>query len=71
MRPDGSHAERLTDEASINHGAPAVSLQGDVLAYLRFNLETSLEPAQIWSFDIRGRTGELVVKAGYLPAWIP
>jgi len=71
MRLDGSRAERLTDEAFINHGAPAVATQGAVLAYLRFNVESPLDPPQIWWFDLDARTGGLVAEGGYLPAWIP
>jgi hypothetical protein len=71
MQPDGSQADQLTDEAFINHGAPAVAAQGALLAYLRFNLEAPLDPAQIWWFDIEARMGGLVAEGGYLPAWIP
>jgi len=71
MRPDGSQSEQLTDEAFINYGAPAVGPSGDLAAYLRFNLEAPLEPAQIWSFDIGTRGASFVVEGGYLPAWIP
>jgi Bacterial Ig-like domain/WD40-like Beta Propeller Repeat len=71
MHPDGSQANQLTDEAFINHGAPAVAAQGALLAYLHFNLEAPLDPAQIWWFDIEARAGGLVVEGAYLPAWIP
>ena len=52
MRLDGSQAAPLTDAPFINHGAPAVGPTGTPLAYLRFDLETPLEPAQIWWFDL-------------------
>ena len=71
MRPDGSQAELLTGEAFINHGAPAVGPQGTKLAYLRFNLEAPLDPAQIWWFDLETLQGSRAVEVGYLPAWIP
>jgi dipeptidyl aminopeptidase/acylaminoacyl peptidase len=71
MRPDGSGAEPLTDEPTINHGAPAVCPLGDAIVYLRFDLEPPLEPAQLWWFDLEARTGELRVDGGYLPVWIP
>ncbi len=71
MRPDGSEAERLTDEAAINHGVPSFGAQGTRLAYLRYDLGAPLDAAQIWWFDVAARTGGLVVEGGYLPAWIP
>jgi Tol biopolymer transport system component len=71
MRTDGSQAEPLSVEPFINHGAPAVGPQDSLLAYLRFNVEAPLEPAQIWWFDTEQREGELVAEGGYLPAWIP
>ncbi|MCX6071950.1 MAG: Ig-like domain-containing protein [Chloroflexi bacterium] len=71
MRPDGLQADQLTDEAFINHGPPTAGPQGTLLAYLRFNVEAPLEPAEVWWFDLESRTGNLVAKGGYLPAWIP
>ena len=71
MRPDGSGAERLTDEAFINHGAPAFGPQSALLVYLRFDVGAPLDPAQIWWYDTETHAGSLVAEGGYLPAWIP
>ncbi len=71
MRPDGSEAEALTAEPFINHGAPALGPQGTVLAYLRYDVEQPLKPAQIWWFDLETRQGSRAVEGGYLPSWIP
>jgi Tol biopolymer transport system component len=71
MRPDGSKAAPLTDAPFINHGAPTISPTGTTLAYLRFDLEAPLEPAQIWWFDLETQRESRAVEGGYLPAWIP
>jgi hypothetical protein len=71
MRADGTQAEALTDEPLINHGAPAVGPQGDSVAYLRYDLQAPLDPAQVWRLDLGTRRGELVAEGGYLPGWIP
>lgn len=71
MHPDGSGAEVLTDEPFINHGAPVVGPQDTTLAYLRYDTEQPLEPAQIWWFDLETHQGSRAVEGGYLPAWIP
>ncbi len=71
MRLDGSQAAPLTDAPFINHGAPAVGPTGTPLAYLRFDLETPLEPAQIWWFDLETLRESRAVEGGYLPTWIP
>jgi hypothetical protein len=71
MRPDGSQASPLTDEPFVNHGAPVVGPPGTTLAYLRFDLEAPLEPAQIWWFDLVTLRESRAVDGGYLPAWIP
>jgi Tol biopolymer transport system component len=70
-RLDGSQAEPLTNEAFINHGAPAWSPAGDRLAYLRYNVETPLEPAALWWFDLGRRESSQAAVGGYAPAWIP
>ena len=71
MHLDGSGAEALTAEPFINHGAPAPGPQETTLAYLRYDVEQPLEPAQIWWFDLETRQGSRAVGGGYLPAWIP
>lgn len=71
MRANGSRAEPLTDGPFINHGAPAVGPRGNVLAYLRYDLEALTEPAQIRSIDLETRAEQVVAEGGYLPAWIP
>jgi hypothetical protein len=71
MRPDGSQAAPLTDAPFINHGAPAVGPPGTPVAYLRFDLEAPLEPAQIWWFDLETLRESRAVEGGYLAAWIP
>ena len=71
MRLDGSQAEALSDESFINHGAPVWSPDGDRLAYLRYNVEAPLEPAEVWLFDLGRRQGSQAVVGGYAPTWIP
>jgi dipeptidyl aminopeptidase/acylaminoacyl peptidase len=71
MRVDGTQAEALSDESFINHGAPAWSPAGDHLAYLRFDVEAPLEPAELWWFDLGRRESSQAVVGGYAPAWIP
>ena len=71
MRVDGSQAEALTGESFINHGAPVWSPSGDRLAYLRYNVEAPLEPAELWWYDLGlGQSSQAVV-GGYAPVWIP
>jgi len=71
MHLDGSGAEALSAEPFINHGAPAPGPQETTLAYLRYDVEQPLEPAQIWWFDLETRQGSRAVEGGYLPSWIP
>lgn len=71
MQFDGSGAEALTAEPFINHGAPAPGPQETTLAYLRYDVEKPLEPAQIWWFDLETRQGSRAVEGGYLTSWIP
>ena len=71
MRGDGSQAEALTDKSFINHGAPTWSPAGDRLAYLRYNVEAPLEPAELWWYDLSTRQSSQAVVGGYAAVWIP
>lgn len=71
MHPDGSQAEALSDEPSINHGAPTWSPAGDWLAYLRYDVQTPLQAAELWWYDVEQRQGAPAAPEGYLPTWIP
>jgi len=71
MRVDGSQAEALTGESFMNHGAPVWSPLGDRVAYLRYNVEAPLEPAELWWYDLGLRESSQAVVGGYAPVWIP
>ena len=71
MRVDGSEAEALSDESFINYGTPVWSPTGDRLAYLRYDMEAPLAPAELWWYDLNRRQGSQAVVGGYQPVWIP
>lgn len=71
MRPDGSNAQPLTDEATFNHYDFAWSPDGNELAYVRFNQNAPAEPPEIWLVDLEGGQAQELVIGGYAPRWIP
>lgn len=71
MRPDGSEARALTDEAAIFHGPPAWSPDGGTLLYQRYRLDDPAAQPEVWSLRLSDGTATLVAPGGYLPAWLP
>jgi Tol biopolymer transport system component len=69
--PDGSNARVLTTETMINHSALAWSPDSNVLAFMRFDLSNISLPAEIWVIDVDGGDAHMLVRGGYMPAWIP
>jgi len=71
MDPNGSNSRPVTDEADYNHYDIAWSLDGLVLAYVRFNQAKLSEPPELWMIDADGGNPVQLVIGGYAPLWIP
>jgi Tol biopolymer transport system component len=80
MRPDGTDAHPLTADPLYNQSAFTWSLDGGLLAYMRFNTTDLGEPAEIWLIDVDaagaaalrgGEGGPRRLVQGYLPEWLP
>jgi Tol biopolymer transport system component len=71
MRPDGSEAISLTEDADVHFNNPGWSPDGTQLVVQGFNQAApELAPA-LWVVDVE--TGEMaaLVSPGILPVWLP
>lgn len=71
MRSDGREAHPLTQSGDYNHHDFAWSLDGQRLAFVRFNQTILTEPAELWLIDADGSQPIELVKGGYAPQWMP
>jgi Tol biopolymer transport system component len=71
MRSDGREARPLTQSGDYNHHDFAWSLDGQRLAFVRFNQTILTEPAELWLIDADGSQPIELVKGGYAPQWMP
>ncbi|HLA96828.1 MAG TPA: Ig-like domain-containing protein [Anaerolineales bacterium] len=73
MRPDGSQARPLTQDANFNHYDLAWSPLGGRLAYVRFNKDALIEPPEIWLIDLASQDPRpsRLITGGYAPQWMP
>ena len=71
MGPDGSNPRQLTQAVYHNHYDFAWSLDGDLLAYSRFNKNVLIEPPEIWQIGADGSGDRLLLVGGYAPQWVP
>lgn len=71
MSPDGSHPHPITDEPRYNHYDLAWSVDGQRLAYVRFNQEMISDPPELWIVNADGSDPLQLVIGGYSPEWIP
>ena len=71
MKPDGSNPRPITNEADYNHYDIAWSLDGLVLAYVRFNQAKLSDPPELWMIGADGGNPVQLVIGGYSPLWIP
>jgi Tol biopolymer transport system component len=71
MRPDGSEAEPLTTQLTINFSRPYWSGDGRFLTFQGFDIEQpEIDPA-IYLLDRETRQLQKIVPAGIQPRWLP
>jgi len=71
MGPDGSNPRQLTQAVYHNHYDFSWSLDGNLLAYSRFNKNVLTEPPEIWLIGADGSGDRLLLVGGYAPQWAP
>lgn len=71
MNADGSQPRQVTDVPLYNHYALAWSIDGQRLAYVRFNQEVGNEPPELWMVQADGQNPLQLVIGGYAPRWVP
>jgi hypothetical protein len=71
MGPDGSNPRQLTEAVYHNHYDFSWSLDGNLLAYSRFNKNVLTEPPEIWLIGADGSGDRLLLVGGYAPRWVP
>jgi hypothetical protein len=71
MNADGSNAHPITNEAYYNHYDLAWSLDGSMLAYVRFNQAKLSDSPELWLVYSDGSNPIQLVIGGYSPIWIP
>ncbi len=71
MRPDGSDARALTNNADLHHGAPAWSPDGRQIVYQRFAMTISQAEPEIWLYDFQTGAQKRLAAPGFLPDWLP
>ncbi|MGB1251516.1 MAG: TolB family protein [Candidatus Promineifilaceae bacterium] len=71
MRPDGSEAVALTDDADWNHSQVRFSADGNRLLFQRFNVTQPTSDPSIWLFDRETSDMRQIIPAGARPQWWP
>lgn len=71
MRPDGSEAQRLTDDEDYNYASLSWSPDVGRLLFLRVNQINPALPADIGWLELSTGEMHLVAQGGYLPQWMP
>jgi Tol biopolymer transport system component len=71
MNSDGSGAHPITDEPDYNHYDLAWSMDGLMIAYVRFNESKLSTPPELWMVNSDGSNAVQLVIGGYSPIWIP
>lgn len=71
MRPDGSEARPLTNDADVNYGMPAWSPDGRYLVFQRYALTEAWADPAIWLFDTETSEMKELAPAGLQSGWLP
>jgi dipeptidyl aminopeptidase/acylaminoacyl peptidase len=64
-------SQPLTDSPNFNHSSITWSPQGNMLAYLRINLDHLTEPIELWAVELSTNQHQQIASGAYSPLWIP
>ncbi|MBE2223180.1 MAG: PD40 domain-containing protein [Anaerolineae bacterium] len=71
MRPDGSEAVNLTEDAEVHYNNPAWSPDGSQLVMQGFSLAEPEAAPSLWLVDVASGLLEEIVLSGMQPTWLP
>ncbi len=71
MSANGQQARKLTDDLLYNHYDFSWSLDGQQIAYVRFNQTVLTLPPELWLIQADGSNPIQLVIGGYAPQWVP
>ena len=71
MRPDGSEATPVTNDADWNHSKVQFSADGNLMLFQRFNVTQPASDPSIWLLDRNTNELRQIVPVGARPQWVP
>jgi len=71
MQTDTKDSKPITADSLFNHFDFAWSPDNELLAFVRFDQSSMIQPSEIWVIEISSGQATRLVRGGYSPQWVP